>query len=180
MRLLATIPAILALCAVSVPAGAGEDEYASAQQAWLAAHNEARSDFGVSPLAWDDALADDARNWARDLARRGTLEHAPLNRRNGAGENLWMGSAGFYRPAQMIAHFVDEKRHFAPGRFPAVSRTGNWADVGHFTQIVWGETRKVGCASARGARFDVLVCRYWPAGNVMGEWLAPAAKVARR
>jgi hypothetical protein len=65
--------------------------------------------------------------------------------------------------------FLDERRYFRPATFPHVSLTGEWADVGHYTQIVWRETKEVGCAidSAKGQ--DVLVCRYFPAGNVQGQ-----------
>jgi hypothetical protein len=30
------------------------------------------------------------------------------------------------------------------------------------------------------ARHEVLVCRYWPAGNVIGYRLDPAARLSRR
>ena len=56
---------------------------------------------------------------------------------------------------------------FRPARFSDVSTTGNWADVGHYTQMIWPGTQRIGCAIAKAARSDVLVCRYWPAGNVM-------------
>ena len=52
--------------------------------------------------------------------------------------------------------------------------------MGHYTQIVWPETREVGRAMASGQRFDVLVCRYWPSGNVIGHAIAPRTKVAKR
>jgi hypothetical protein len=35
--------------------------------------------------------------------------------------------------------------------------------------MVWPTTTKVGCAIASNARHDFLVCRYSPAGNVMGR-----------
>ena len=62
---------------------------------------------------------------------------------------------------------------FRPGVFPDVSRTGRWSDVGHYTQIIWPETQEVGCATALNASHEVLVCRYWPAGNVIGYRLDP-------
>jgi hypothetical protein len=58
---------------------------------------------------------------------------------------------------------------FQRGVFPAVSRTGNWEDVGHYTQIVWPTTTRVGCAIASTSRTDYLVCRYSPAGNIDGR-----------
>ena len=68
-----------------------------------------------------------------------------------------------------VAGWVREKRYFKPGAFPANSTTGRWEDVGHYTQLMWRDTRQVGCALATGAREDVLVCRYSAAGNYVGE-----------
>ena len=152
----------------------------SAENVWLSSHNAERAQFGTTPLEWDPGLAAEARNWARKLAREGTIRHAPQEVRNGQGENLWMGTSGYFRPHDMIASFASEKQHFRPGVFPEVSTTGNWADVGHYTQIVWRDTRKVGCALEQGRRFDVLVCRYWPAGNVIGTPIVPKPRIAKR
>jgi hypothetical protein len=63
----------------------------------------------------------------------------------------------------------EEQHYFVPGIFPDVSKTGNWADVGHYTQMVWRTTTAVGGARATGGGNDVLVCRYSPPGNVIGE-----------
>jgi len=138
-------------------------------QALLQGHNRARDEAGVPRLAWSGTLARGAQAWADQLAREGFMRHASQAESGGAGENLWMGSAGHYAPESMIGVFVGEKRHYQPGAFPQVSRTGNWEDVGHYTQVVWRGTREVGCAIARNARNDFLVCRYWPSGNWMGE-----------
>jgi hypothetical protein len=180
MRPRATILAGCAAIAALVGAAHAGERAATPEEIWLAAHNRERAAFGTEPLAWNPVLADEARDWARRLAEENTLRHSARQERGGTGENLWMGSAGYYSPAQMIEAFTSEKRYFRPGTFPNVSRTGNWADVGHYTQVVWAETREVGCATARGAHFDVLVCRYWPAGNVMGERMAPARVAAYR
>jgi hypothetical protein len=136
-------------------------------QRLLDAHNRERQRLGIAGLAWSDQLAADAAMWSASLARRHAFEHARNTR--GSGENLWMGSAGAYTPEQMIGGFIDEARYFRPGRFPNVSRTGNWADVGHYSQLIWADTRQVGCARAKGGGDEYLVCRYWPAGNVMGQ-----------
>ncbi|MCR2833867.1 CAP family protein [Parerythrobacter lacustris] len=139
----------------------------------LRTHNEARSDFGAKPLRWNEELANDARAYAKTLARQGRLEHAPAIARRGAGENLWQGTDRSFTASDMIGRFVEEKRWFKPGRFPDVSTTGNWVDVGHYTQIVWPSTEEVGCAVASNARDEFLVCRYRPAGNIYDGTIAP-------
>ena len=132
-------------------------------------HNQARADRQLPGLQWNADLAKAARGWARTLAAEGRLRHSGWKERNGTGENLWIGTRGYYGPASMIGAFINEKQDFHPGIFPKVSRTGRWEDVGHYTQIIWPDTQQVGCALARSGGVDVLVCRYWPAGNYIGS-----------
>lgn len=140
-------------------------------RALLYEHNRERALTGAPDLRWSRALQDDARRWADHLARTGRFEHAGYEQRRKAGENLWMGSAGLYSAQDMIGGFLSEKRDFRSGQFPDVSRTGRWSDVGHYTQIIWRDTREVGCAVARSRVNDVLVCRYYPSGNVISEYI---------
>ena len=135
----------------------------------LSEHNRERDRAGVPRLAWNRRLAHDAEVWAWQLAGEGWLRHASRAENGGAGENLWMGSAGYYAPETMIAAFIEERGLYRPGTFPNVSHTGNWQDVGHYTQVVWRDTRELGCAVASDGRDDFLVCRYWPSGNWMGQ-----------
>ena len=136
----------------------------------LAAHNRERSAAGVAPLAWDPALAAEAAAWGEELAASGAFEHAPdRGEEDVQGENLWAGTKGAYAPEEMVEGWIEEKKYFRPGRFPDNSSTGDYADVGHYTQLMWRETDRVGCALAAGAGEEVLVCRYRTAGNVVGE-----------
>jgi hypothetical protein len=135
----------------------------------LAAHNLERDRMKVPLLTWSQELARDAQDWAENLARKGRMEHTGQAQRKSAGENLWMGQAGYFGPRAMVETFLDERRHFRPGEFPNVSRTGRWQDVGHYTQIIWANTREVGCAVAKGRQNDFLVCRYRPGGNWIGQ-----------
>ena len=135
----------------------------------ISAHNQARRQYGSAPLVWDEGLARDAVIYAQKLARSGRFEHDPqAGRRPKQGENLWVGTRSAYSYAEMIGLLIDERRYFRPGRFPMVSRTGDWSHVAHYTQIVWPTTQRVGCATASNRSSDYLVCRYWPAGNVVG------------
>ncbi|WP_205481688.1 CAP domain-containing protein [Sphingomonas arenae] len=136
----------------------------------LAAHNRERDAIGVEPLSWDTDLAIDARRWATRLAESGRFEHSPDE--PGApiqGENLWGGTPGYYLPEDMVGLWIAEKQHFQPGVFPNNSRTGQVADVSHYTQLAWRTSGKVGCALAAGESEEVLVCRYSSAGNIVGS-----------
>lgn len=132
-------------------------------------HNVERKSRGAPPLSWSSKLAGEAKQWADLLARENRMRHASQAERGGAGENLWMGTEGRYSAGEMIGSFISERKDYQPGTFPNVSRTGNWRDVGHYTQLIWRDTQQVGCAISRGNGNDFLVCRYWPAGNTYGQ-----------
>ena len=114
-------------------------------------------------------MATQAAGYAALLAALGRLRHSDRSQRPGQGENLWMGTRGAFPVEAMAGAWAAERVHFRAGIFPAVSRTGNWADVGHYSQMIWPTTARVGCAVAGGPRHDVLVCRYAPAGNIDGR-----------
>jgi hypothetical protein len=134
----------------------------------LAAHNAERARVHVPPLIWDYALGNAAASYAQQLAITGRFEHSNRAARPGTGENLWMGSHGAYSVEAMVGSWASEKRWFVPGIFPNVSRNGSWAAVGHYTQMIWPTTQRIGCALASTPRADYLVCRYAAAGNVTG------------
>ncbi len=137
-----------------------------AERQLLDAHNAERQRLGLKPLEWSENLARGAQAWAERLARLNDLAHSDDAERQDAGENLWMGSGGDFSPRDMVDGFLDERKDFRPGTFPQVSRTGNWSDVGHYTQLSWPDTRQLGCGIAHNRQSEVLVCRYFPAGNV--------------
>lgn len=135
----------------------------------LALHNRERAQVRVQPLGWDSRLASAAAAFAAFLAQQGRIFHSPPGGRPGQGENLWMGTRAAYSLEEMVGHWATERRLFRPGVFPDVSSSGHWSDVAHYTQIIWPGTSRVGCALGRSPASDVLVCRYAPAGNVVGQ-----------
>ncbi len=156
-----------ALLGLSAPLMIGSiDRTANLDERLLAEHNRERARIGVPALAWDEELAADAAAWARTLASTGSFRHSASRLQ---GENLWGGTPGAWAPEDMVGYWVAEKRDYKPGVFPAVSKSSDLANVGHYTQLIWRNTRRVGCALALGAREDVLVCRYAEGGNVIGE-----------
>jgi hypothetical protein len=50
------------------------------------------------------------------------------------------------------------------------SNPGFNMQTGHFTQVVWADTREVGCGTVSCNNMEIWVCNYSPAGNVRGEY----------
>jgi len=145
----------------------------------LVAHNRERALVGAPPLQWDADLAAHAASYGPVLASLRRLIHSPREGRPGERENLAMAYHGTVSPEQLIAMWSDEKTLLQPGLFPAVSRTGKWEDVAHYTQMVWPTTSRVGCAIF-AADWDYLICRYSPPGNIDGKPIFNAASLAAR
>jgi len=135
----------------------------------LAIHNRERAATGARPLAWDPALASAAAAYGPSLERLGKLAHSPPGSRPGQGENLWMGTRDAYRLEEMAGSWAEEKSLFRPGIFPTVSTSREWSDVGHYTQMIWKGSSRVGCAVHKARKWDFLICRYSPPGNVVGQ-----------
>ncbi|NXV87813.1 GLIP1 protein, partial [Calonectris borealis] len=137
-------------------------------------HNDLRAK--VQPAAsnmrymtWDAALARTARAWANKCI----FEHnVYLNKKHqchpnftSVGENIWVGSRQAFNVADAIKLWYDEVRFytFAVQKCTKV--------CGHYTQVVWDYSYKIGCAvtlckEVAGIRNAAnFVCNYSPGGN---------------
>lgn len=131
----------------------------------LKAHNRYRRALNLPPLQWSSELAASAQQWAAQLAQRGVMTHS-----SGAyGENIWAGTRGAYTQTQMVDGWGSEQQYFVPGRKFPQSCTGNWMKCAHYTQMIWRNTRKLGCGLAAGKGMTTLVCQYSPPGNYQGQ-----------
>ncbi len=126
----------------------------------LAAHNAVRQRVGVPPLVWSERLADFAQEWGEYLASHEQFFH----RRNSPfGENLFEITGASASPAEVVNDWAAESRNY---QYRANACRGV---CGHYTQIVWRDTKRVGCAAARRGRAEVWVCSYDPPGNWVGK-----------
>ena len=126
----------------------------------LKAHNEVRARMKVPPLQWSDQLAGHARQWAEDLLARRQFFHRPDSP---YGENLFQITGDSAAPAEVVGDWASESRNYD-------YRSNTCRGVcGHYTQIVWRDSRSVGCAVARRGGREIWVCNYDPPGNVLGE-----------
>jgi hypothetical protein len=139
----------------------------------LATHNEARC--AVTPAAasmpamqWDGLLAQVAQNHAN----AGVFTHNPLRTQaylelggsGSVGENLAISPSG---PGGANL-WVDEGTGYVLGPLD----TSDVISFGHYTQVIWAASTKIGCGVANisapiSGRF--LVCNYAPAGNFGGQ-----------
>lgn len=132
----------------------------------LDAHNQARAQHCAPALEWSAELATTAAAWAERLASRGCrLEHS----QGGLGENLYAATAGSRTPRDAVQVWVDERQSYD------FDRGGFSMQTGHFTQVVWKGTERVGCATRECDGLDLWVCNYDPAGNVRGGYQANVA-----
>jgi uncharacterized protein YkwD len=115
---------------------------------------------GVPPLAWSERLAGFAQEWADYLATHQQFSH----RRNSPyGENLFEITGASASPAEVVNDWAAESTNYQ-------YRSNACRGVcGHYTQIVWRDTQRVGCAAARSGRTEVWVCNYDPPGNWIGK-----------
>lgn len=142
-------------------------------QAIIDLHNVARDATGASPslahLVWDDNLASLSLTWSQHLANDiGFLQHST----DEYGENLesQQDTAGDETlGAKATQLWYNEKEEYLKEGSPKIGG-GNFEMYGHYTQMVWRGTKKVGCASYAkvGTNNYFTTCKYSPAGNVMG------------
>jgi uncharacterized protein YkwD len=139
---------------------AGTGSASSLSHDMLALHNAVRARVGERPLAWSDRLAARSQEWADYLLAHRLFMHHP---KPTYGENLFEITGATASPAQVVQAWASESRNY-----DYVSN-GCRGVCGHYTQIVWGDTKEVGCAVARGVGREVWVCSYDPPGNWVGR-----------
>ncbi|KAJ1434863.1 Ves allergen [Sesbania bispinosa] len=129
---------------------------------YVNAHNAARAEVNVPNLVWDDTVAAFAQNYAN---QRKDCQLIHSGGGGKYGENLAM-STGDMSGTDAVKLWVDEKADYDYNSNSCASGK----QCGHYTQVVWRNTQRVGCAKVRcdnGGTF--ITCNYDPPGNYVGE-----------
>ncbi len=153
-------------------------DLAEFQKAALDKHNEYRDKHRVEHLELSDSLNKSAQEWAEHIASTGKSQHSATD----DGENIAMSATtnepskdGVAIAQDAISRWYNEERNY---NYATQKSTGGL--IGHFTQIVWKDTTKVGCGVAQGRsngfNRTFVVCQYSPAGNVVGRYEANVLK----
>lgn len=147
------------------------------RDAIVAAHNKWRAKVGVGKLSYSPELEVSAQAWADNLKHTNHCQMRHSSPEGKYGENLFWASAMMWTDGRRelekvpsekpvdswgseIHDYNYEKNSCKPGRM-----------CGHYTQMVWKTSTKVGCAMAvcEDSREQVWVCQYQPAGNWVGR-----------
>jgi hypothetical protein len=168
----------------------------AAQIAILQRHNYWRAGAGVaiSPvipaLAWDVGLAGDSQRYAalckfptHDAARHTAPSNSQPTIYTSVGENMYGSSPPNTNLTTIGLAAVNswgaEKQYYISNQ-PTGSNCLIVANVtktcGHYTQVMWRATTKVGCGYATcpaptgyTGTWNVVICRYGKSGNFIGQ-----------
>jgi pathogenesis-related protein 1 len=131
-------------------------------QEFLAHHNMARNEVGVSNLVWNAEVAAVAQNFADRLAANNcSFQHSG---NSNYGENLFMGNGIVFKAVDGSKSWYEEKADFVYARI-------NDSNYSHYTQMVWKTTTDVGVGVGICADGSyIIVANYAPGGNMLGEF----------
>ncbi len=154
---------ILVLIIISIPSVIKAQSLTDSQKhEILERHNYYRREVGVPPLAWSDTLAEISQKWANKIAKKDKLVHSNYD----YGENIYMSTSAV-KASRPVDAWASEKKFYHNNE---VVTTQNVDLFGHYSQIIWAKTTKVGCAEAVSKKGNhYWVCEYAPAGNILGQ-----------
>lgn len=138
------------------------------QDEYVRAHNTARHrampvpNPAIPDVTWDDTVA----AFAKVGADRCIFSHRQQSQ---YGENLHAASFED-TPTAVIESFESEKQYYT------YSTNGCTATCGHYTQVVWRSSVRIGCATTRctvnspfgNGPWYLTACNYDPPGNFVG------------
>ena len=176
-------------CTLACAAGASHAAVSDTERdALLAQHNQIRSAAlpsaaNMTCLTWDADLETVAQNWATQCnffhnPNRGSAYAALSTNTGQVGENIYITTASRASAltgangatalwAAELSDYTCASNSCTPGKV-----------CGHYTQLVWVNTRRVGCAVQLCATViglpnfsnaQLVVCDYNPAGNFIGQ-----------
>jgi len=154
---------LLALAAVS--------SVTATNPAYTAYHNNYRQLHNATLFSYDATVAASAQSWANSMSPNGA-GCSTHSSGTGYGENLaWTSSS---TPTADVSYLDSVQSWYSEVKdwsFSTSAGTSS-AATGHFTQVVWASSTKVGCGRTQGSGGTCTVCQYDPPGNYVGDYAA--------
>ncbi|KAL1502315.1 hypothetical protein ABEB36_007480 [Hypothenemus hampei] len=131
----------------------------------LKAHNEYRKKHGVAPLKLDREISKISQQWADYLIKIGTMVHS---KNSEYGENIFMMESS--NPNFTVSGSKPVDAWYSEINLHKFGAEPKSLASGHFTQVVWKESEKLGVAFAKKAGKVIVVANYYPPGNMIGSF----------
>ncbi|XP_071821096.1 uncharacterized protein [Apostichopus japonicus] len=140
-------------------------EQSEFQKEALQIHNQYRAHHHVLPLMTSKELNKQAEKWAKHLAENDLFEHSTSD---DIGENVAMHYSSLttaYSGKDASDHWYSELSKYD------FEKPGFQKGAGHFTQMVWKDSREFGIAKAITKEGKVIIVgQYRPPGNVINHF----------
>ena len=137
----------------------------------ISQHNTLRKKHRAGNLIKLTEIEEYAQATAKMNAQKGSLIHT-REYYNGqpVGQNLYVSSWAPSADNILNGWYTSEIVHYDY----TTGKSKDGGVVGHFTQVVWKSSAKIGCAYAVGAwgsysNSYFVCCNYYPAGNYIGQ-----------
>jgi hypothetical protein len=138
------------------------------QKSLVDLHNQARCEVQpaaskMAALEWDSDLAEIAQNWVDSCPTSLNRDRTSLYPAGTyVGENLAYGR----EPQDAVRMWLNQASHF-----DLASGKCNTVACGYYTQVVWAESTRIGCATPSHDRcqLKILDCYYATGGNQLGK-----------
>ena len=139
---------------------------------------------GIPDLIWDDQLACTARKLAQQCLFKHYIGGSYIF--SWVGQNLWK-SSGFIQTEDVVKSAVgswfseikawnNEGGNVNSFGSSIENKDGFYGRVAHMTQVIWGETSRVGCAVVASRKKGTeVVCNYGQGGNMSGSKIYPTS-----
>ncbi|MFP2927446.1 CAP family protein [Pyxidicoccus sp. 3LG] len=165
MRTHRVVFTLLTLQLLTASSAFGQQVY---QKSALALHNSYRAKHGSPAMTMDNNLNAIAEKCAVYYAQKQTIDHS-CPYKNGAGENL-VGGKGTWSQQDFAS--MGPKMWYDEVAAYNFAQPGFSMATGHFTQVVWKSSTKLGCGATTINGYTVMACLYSPPGNVQGQFPA--------
>jgi pathogenesis-related protein 1 len=149
---------------------------------FVTTHNNARSgtlnpqpDPPLPPVSWDATLADVAYNYLSQCPGgntsmsphnpNATQDYKALGGTDPVGENIYASSGKAATPTDAVNAWMGEASKYDYD-------TNNIMAAGHYTQVVWRTSVRIGCAIVTCPNYqypNTILCDYAPAGNYTNQ-----------
>ena len=157
---------LLLICLISAIFSAVTFDLEQVRKDLLTRHNYYRAKHQAPDLTRLAKLEEISQSYSEYLASIGYLVHSS-NTLNGnyIGENLYMGYNAGYLGTSPVDSWYEEISKYSFAKSDYIKGTG------HFTQVVWKNSKQLGCGVACGSNdYCYVTCNYYPGGNYLGEF----------